>query len=107
MKVGFVDLLWSTGYIFKDLCPSWSGYMSSEVNSDKVLPKFYVSVLPITDLHATDTTALYSLLSFLEEQCKKLNVSMACVTFDQQLHIHAYEIVSSEKMDVFLKAFIN
>ena len=82
MKVRFVDLLWSTGYIFKDSCPSWSGYMSSKVNDDKVLRKSYVSVLPIIDLHATDTTALYSLLSLLKEQCKKLNVPMACVTFD-------------------------
>ena len=102
MKVRFVDLLWSTGYIFKDSCPSWSGYMSSKVNDDKVLPKSYVSMLPIIDLHATDTTALYSLLSFLEEQCKKLNVPMACVIFHQQLYIKAYEIVSSEKMNVFV-----
>ena len=103
MKVRFVDLLWSTRYIFKDSCPSWSGYMSSKVNDDKVLPKSYVSMLPIIDLHATDTTALYWLLSFLEEQCKKLNVPMAYVTFDQQLYIKAYEIVSSEKMYVFVR----
>ena len=103
MKVRFVDLLWSTGYIFKDSCPSWSGYMSSKVNDDKVLPKSYVSMLPTIDLHATDTTALYSLLSFLEGQCKKLNVPMACVTFDQQLYIKAYEIVSSEKINVFVR----
>ena len=42
MKVRFVDLLWSTGYIFKDSCPSSSGHMSSKVNDDKVLPKSYV-----------------------------------------------------------------
>ena len=54
MKVRFVDLLWSTGYIFKDLCPSWSGYMSSKVSDDKVLPKSYVSMLPAIDLHATE-----------------------------------------------------
>ena len=74
MKIRFADLLSSTGYIFKDPCPSWSGYMSSKVNDDKVLPKSYISMLPIIDLYATDTTALYSLLSFLEEQCKELNV---------------------------------
>ena len=83
MKVRFVDLLWSTGYIFKDSCPSSSGHMSSKVNDDKVLPKSYILMLQIIDLHPTDTTALHSLLSFLEEQCKKLNVPMACVTFDQ------------------------
>ena len=59
-------------------------------------------MLPIIDLHTTDTTALYS-LSFLEEQCKKLNVPMVCVTFDQQLYIKAYEIVSSETMNVFVR----
>ena len=76
MKIRFVDLLCSTGYIFKDPCPSWSGYMSSKVNDDKVFPKSYISMLPIIDLYVTDTTALYSLLSFLEEQCKELNVPM-------------------------------
>ena len=74
MKIRFVDLLWSTGYIFKDPCPSWSGFMSSKVNDDKVFPKSYISMLPIIDLYVTDTTALYSLLSFLEEQCKELSV---------------------------------
>ena len=43
MKIRFVDLLWSTGYIFKDPCPSWSGFMSSKVNDDKVFPKSYIS----------------------------------------------------------------
>ena len=76
MKIRFVDLLWSTGYIFKDPCPSWSGYMSSKVNDDKVFPKSYISMSPIIDLYVTGTTALYSLLSFLEEQCKELNVPM-------------------------------
>ena len=76
MKIRFVDLLWSTGYIFKDPCPSWSGFMSSKVNDDKVFPKSYISMLPIIDLYVTGTTALYSLLSFLEEQCKELNVPM-------------------------------
>ena len=103
MKVGFVDLLWSTRNIFKHSCPGWSGCMSSKVNDDKILPKSYVSMLPIIDLHATDNTALYSLLSFLEEQYKKLNVPTACVTFDQQLYIKGYEIVSSEKMNVFVR----
>ena len=50
--------------------------MSSKVNDDKVFPKSYISMLPIIDLYVTGTTALYSLLSFLEEQCKELNVPM-------------------------------
>ena len=109
MKIRFVDLLWSNGYIFKDSCPRWSGYMSSKVNHDKVLRKSYVSVLPIIDLHATDTTALYSLLSFLEEQCKKLNIPVACVLLTGSCTSRLKKLYPRRKlMHLFvLEAFIN
>ena len=60
-------------------------------------------MLPVMDLHATDPTALYSLLLFVDEQCKKLNIRMPCVTFDQQLYVIAYNIVSSKNMDIFFR----
>ena len=65
--------------------------------------KSIVSMLPIIDLHATDPTALYSLLLFLDEQSRKLGTGTPVVTFDQQLYIKAYEIVSSKQMDIFLR----
>ena len=102
MKFRFVDLLWSSSYLFKKMCPSWSGYMSSTTKG-KALPKSHISMLPIIDLHATDPTALYSLLLFLSEQCTKLKIKIPCVTFDQQLYIKAYEIVSSKEMNVFVR----
>ena len=76
--------------------------MSSSCNG-QVSPKSRVSMLPIIDLHATDPTALYSLLLFLKEQCKKLNIKVPCITFDQQLYIKAYEIVQSKKLGVFVR----
>jgi len=97
-----IDLLWTSSYLFKSMCPSWSGYMSSSFNG-QVSPKSRVSMLPIIDLHATDPTALYSLLLFLKEQCKKLNIKVPCITFDQQLYIKAYEIVQSKKLGVFVR----
>ena len=60
-------------------------------------------MLPVIDLHATDFTALYSLLCFIDDHSKKLNVQMPCVTFDQQLYIKAYEIVSTKNLDVFVR----
>ena len=60
-------------------------------------------MLPITNLHATDLTALYSLLLFLEKQSQKLGNDTPVVTFDQQLYIKAYETVASKKMKVFLR----
>ena len=76
----------------QEYVPSRSRYMSSSFNG-QVSPKSRLSMLPIIDIDATDSTALYSLLLFLKEQCKKLNIKVPCITFDQQLYIKAYEIV--------------
>ena len=84
------------------MCPSWSGYMSSTFNG-QTLPKSRVTMLPIIDLHATDPTAIYSLLLYLINQSKKLKIKIPCVTFDQQLYIKAYEIVASKKLNVFVR----
>ena len=97
----YIDLLWASSYIFKSMCPSWSGYMSASFN-DQPLPKSSVTMLPIIDLHATDPSALYSLLLYLIDQSNKLNIQVACVTFDQQLYIKAYEIVASKKLKIFV-----
>ena len=51
-------------------------------------------MLPIINLHATDMNALYSLLSFISDQCRKRNVvNPPAVTFDQPLYVKACEIV--------------
>ena len=98
----FTDVLWNTSYLFKNMRPSWSGYMSRATNT-AILEESYISLLPIIDLHATDPSALYSFLLFVTEQCKILNVDMPCVTFDQQLYVKAFEIVSSMKMRIFVR----
>ena len=66
------------------MCLSWSGYMSWATNT-AIIEESHISLLPIIDLHATDSSALYSLLSFVTEQFKVLYVDMPCVTSDQQL----------------------
>ena len=76
--------------------------MSSSFNG-QVSPKSRLSMLPIIDIDATDPTALYSLLLFLKEQCKKLKIKVPCITFEQQLYIKAYEIVQSKMLGVFLR----
>ena len=98
----FTDVLWNTRYVFKDMWPSWSGHMSRVTNT-AILEESHISLLPIIDLHATDPSALYSLLLFVTEQCKNLNVDMPCVTFDHQLYVNAFEIVSSMNMRIFVR----
>ena len=65
--------------------------------------KSYVTMPPLRDLHATDMIALYSLLLFVEKHCRNLNMALPCMTLDQKLYIKPYEIVSSMKMNAFLR----
>ena len=81
--------------------PSSSGYMSRATNT-AIIEESHISLLPIIDLHATDPSALFSLLLFVTEQCKVLNVDMSCITFDQKIYVKAFEIVSSMKMRFFV-----
>ena len=78
----FLDLLLGTSYIFKPITASWSGYMSSIAKTQNK-EKSVLSMLPMINLHATDSTALYSLLLFLEKQFQKLGSGILVVTFDQ------------------------
>ena len=74
----------------------------SRATNTAILEESHISLLSIINLHATDLSALYSLLLFVTEQCKILNIDMPCVTFDQQLYVKAFEIVSSMKMRIFV-----
>ena len=74
----------------------------SLINEDKVQSKSHVTTLPIIDLHATDMTALYSFLLYVESQCTKLN-KVPCVTFDQQLYVKAMEIVEAKNIKAFIR----
>ena len=72
--------------------------MSSLKTNDHPLTKSIITMLPVKNLHATDSTALYSLLSFVS----KLNVPFPSITFDQPLYVKACNIVSSMNMNIFL-----
>lgn len=75
----------------------------STVATDQPLTKYFVTMLPIINLPATDRTALHSLLSFVSEQCSKLDVPTPTITFDQPLYVKAYEIVLSANMNIFVR----
>lgn len=64
--------------------------------------KSHVTTLPIIDLHATDMTALYSLLRYVENQCSNLN-KIPCITFDQQLYVKAMEIAEAKNINAFIR----
>ena len=99
----FTYLLWNSSYLFKQSTPSWSGYMSS-ISQNEILSTSIVTMLPVIDMPATDTTSLYSLLCFIEDQSSKLTIpTPPAVTCDQSLFVKAYEIVSFMKMNIIIR----
>ena len=74
--------------------------MSSLKTNDHPLTKSVITMVPVINLHATGTTALYSLLSFLTDQSSKRNVPIPSITFDQLLYVKVYNIVSSVNMNI-------
>ena len=59
-------------------------------------------MLPVINLDATDTAALYSLLSFVTDQSSKLNVPTPSKAFGQPFYLKAYNIVLSMNMNIFV-----
>ena len=103
IQPSFIYLLWNTSYVFKSLPPSCSGYMSKLSNND-VIPKSIVTMLPIISLDATDMNALSSLLSFISDQSKNVDlVNPPTVTFDQPLNVKAVKIALSMNMHIVVR----
>jgi len=57
-------------------------------------------LLPIIDLNPNDRSCINSTLVFVKEQARRLNISVACLTFDQPLGIKAVEIVADDRLNV-------
>ena len=96
------DDIWHCIAAFDDLSPSrpsWSGFMQS-LSTDRDVCKSEPLFLPLIDLKSTDETCIYSTLSFVQDQAKKLNIITPCITFDQPLWLKAVEIVLSKKMNM-------
>ena len=60
----FSNLIWNCSRIFLRQCPNWAGYMSTKL-TNQTLRKSLVTMLPIINVSATDTTALHLLLCFV------------------------------------------
>ena len=81
------DLIWHAASLFskpESPRPNWSGYMLQISHGDH-LTSAAITLLPIIDLKPTDYTCIYSTLLFVNNQCKKLNITTPSITFDQPL----------------------
>ena len=95
------DVIWHSGWIFSSQShprPNWSGFMQQLVYKNEVeFQQSYVLLLPIIDLPPTNLTCIYSALLFMQDQAKKMNISVPCVTFDQPLWHKSSGIIAKKK----------
>ena len=96
-----LDLLWHVSYFSKSLRPNWSGFMT-DISVGNYPGKSTVSFLPILDMDPTDYTCIYSVLVFISEQAKNLQIETPVITFDQPLWLKSLEIVKAKSMQIVL-----
>ena len=78
-----IVILWNCAHVINKSCPNWSGYMSSLKINDHSVTKERITMLPVINLHATDITALYSLLSFVTDQSSKHKVTTPSISINE------------------------
>ena len=69
MRCAF-QMCWGIQVSYLRMCLSWLVRVSQATSTAILEESHVVSLLPTINLHATDPTVIYSLLSFLTEQCK-------------------------------------
>ena len=62
--------------------------------------KSVFTFLPIIPMNPSSYTCLYSTLTFIKEQYRKIDIITLSVTFDQPLWLKATEIVLDKSMDI-------
>ena len=96
------DLVWHAQHFSsKELRPNWSGFMSN-VSVGDYPGKAIVSFLPILDMNPSDLTCIYSVLLFIVEQAKYLDIHSPVITFDQPLWLKATEVINAKNLQVVL-----
>lgn len=76
--------------------PSWNGFMRVVHNTGEVRSSSTsVEALPFINLNASDLSALYTALTYAQEECKRVGQKNCVVTFDQPLFAKASDIVEA------------
>ena len=99
------DLLWHAIYFNprknSHTRPGWNGYMS-KVTAGDFPGKSVVNMLPIIDVNPGDMSCIFSTLTLIINQAKKLDITTPVLTFDQPLWLKANEIKYTKNMSIVL-----
>jgi hypothetical protein len=62
-------------------------------------PKASITFLPIIDLNPNNEHCIHSILIFVINQAKQLNIHVPCITFDQPLWLKATGIIAESNLE--------
>ena len=99
-----LDVLWKTSILFGSPRPAWSGMMQFVHHGDHP-GKASVMFLPMIDLNSSDTTCIYSTLTYVCEHARRHGVA-PIITFDQPLWWKALVIIQCEPLGSDLKRIV-
>ena len=92
----FLGVLWMCGSWLKlTTNPSWNGYMELVTKNNTNYQMSRVITLPFVNLQPTSLDAIYTVLTFASDECKKQGQHTCVVTFDQPLYAKAVNMVAS------------
>jgi len=99
------DTLWHAGWFFMDAehpRPGWSGFMHDLHQHSYTSPvqSAVITMFPIIDQKPNEFSTIYSTLTYVNQQAKRLSVQTPCITFDHPLWIKAIDIVHCEKLNI-------
>ena len=99
-----LDVLWKASILFGSPRPAWSGMMQF-VHHGSHPGKAAVMFMPMIDMNPSDSTCIYSTLSFVSEHARRHGVT-PIITFDQPLWWKALMIVESEPEGSDMKGIV-
>ena len=93
-----VDVLWMVGSWLKAPDqPNWSGFMQLYSSCDTDISQAHVAILPFLRLNPSSLDAIYSVLLFSIDECKRHGQQTCIITFDQPLYAKATEMVAANR----------
>ena len=94
----FLDYLWMSGsWLAPPKNPNWSGYMELAIKGNTNHQTSKVITLPFVNLPPSSLDAIYTVLKFAANECKKYAQQTCLVAFNQPLYVKAVDMVDEKK----------
>ena len=97
-----LDILWKISLLFGKTRPGWAGLMQ-KVHTGAHRGQSSISFLPMIHMSPSDSTCVYSTLTFVLKHSRKYHIAIPIIMFDQPLWYEAYCLVNTEVANTAFK----